>query len=111
MASGDSIHVYNQEAANMEKQLDYVVNTVDRLEKVMIDPTEFGELRNEVRNLRRDMDKLTESLGELAKTLQGINDTLSQARGGWQALAWVGGIGATVGGFSGWLLQHVKILP
>lgn len=105
------IHVYNQEAANMEKQLDYVVDTVDRLEKVMIDPTEFGELRNEVRNLRRDMDRFAESLSELAKTLQGINDTLSQARGGWQALAWAGGIGTTIGGAVAWLLAHVKVSP
>lgn len=107
----DPIHVYRQDAASLEKQVDYVADQVDRLEKVMIDPIEFGELRNEVLNLRRDMDRLTESLAELGKTLQGINETLSQARGGWQALAWAGGIGTTVGGFIGWLLQHVKVTP
>lgn len=95
----------------MDAQLSYMADALDQLEKSMIDPTEFGALRNEVQNLRRDMDDLTRSMRELANTMAGIGETLSKARGGWQALVWVSGVGASAGAAVAWILQHVRLTP
>jgi hypothetical protein len=63
-----------------------------------IDPQEFGRLQAEVIGLRRDNDRLLELLARLVTRLEGIETQLSQAKGGWRTLMWLGGAAA---GFSG----------
>ena len=40
--------------------------------------------------------------------LDTVLTTLTQAKGGWRALMWVGGVATTLGGGIGWILSHWK---
>lgn len=71
-----------------------------------IDPQEFGRLQAEVIGLRRDNDRLLELLAKLVTRLEGIEDQLSQAKGGWRTLMWLGGASAGLGGLIAGALTH-----
>ena len=36
-------------------------------------------------------------IAELSESLKSVNDTLSQAQGGWKTFMWIGGLGASLG--------------
>lgn len=78
-----------------------------------IDLQEFGRLQAEVIGLRRDNDRLLELLEKLTTKLDAfesrfdrIEDQLSQARGGWRTLMWLGGASASIGGLIVAALAH-----
>lgn len=60
---------------------------------------EIGELKAMI----RDMAVKT------ATSLDAINATLSEARGGWKFMMVLGGAGATFGGFLVWVAQHLSV--
>lgn len=51
----------------------------------------------DIRHLQDDMDKLVESMATMNKTLLDINNTLSEAKGGWKVLMMFGGAGGVLG--------------
>lgn len=51
----------------------------------------------DIRHLQEDMDKLVESMAAMNKTLTDINNTLSEAKGGWKVLMMFGGAGGVLG--------------
>lgn len=51
----------------------------------------------DIRHLQDDMDKLVESMAAMNKTLLDINNTLSEAKGGWKVLMMFGGAGGVLG--------------
>lgn len=51
---------------------------------------QIESLQNQVKQLHRDLQAVNATLGE-------INQTLSEARGGWKTLMLVGGLAATMG--------------
>lgn len=61
-------------------------------------------LQEQVRQLHRDMQIMNE-------TLNAINKTLSEARGGWKAMMLVGGVAATVGAIAAKLLTWAGFIP
>ena len=61
----------------------------------------------EIKHLQDDMDKLVKEMAEIKNSLAEINKTLSEARGGWKTLMWVGGASATIGAFAGWVIDHI----
>jgi len=63
----------------------------------MIDPQEFGGLQAEVAAQRRDMDRMSRAMEEMASALQAMQTQLAEARGGWKVLLMVGGASATAG--------------
>jgi hypothetical protein len=71
-----------------------------------IDPQEFGRLQAEVIGLRRDNDRLLELLEKLVIRLEGIEEQLAQAKGGWRTLMWLGGASAGAGGIIAAALTH-----
>lgn len=73
----------------------------------MVDPQEFGELKAEVAALRRDNDRLLELLEKMNERLVGIEKNLSEARGGWRVLVFVGGV---IGGLITWVMTHLQQL-
>lgn len=75
----------------------------------MIDPQEFGQLKAEVAGQRRDLDNIARSMEKLANAVEGVQATMNEARGGWRAIAFVAGIGAMLGGFIAWALQHIQL--
>jgi len=53
----------------------------------------------EIRHIQDDMDKMMADMDEIKKCLASINQTLSEAKGGWKTLMWVAGASSAVTGF------------
>lgn len=51
----------------------------------------------DIKHLQEDMDKLVADMDDIKKTLQAINSTLSEAKGGWKVLMMFGGAGGVLG--------------
>lgn len=51
----------------------------------------------DIAHLQRDMDKMSADMEEIKKCLASINNTLSEAKGGWRILMLIGGAAGTVG--------------
>lgn len=62
----------------------------------------------DIRHLQDDMDKLVESMATMNKTLIDINNTLSEAKGGWKVLMMIGGAGGALGAV---ITQLIHSLP
>ena len=86
-----------------EAHIDLVARQIASLEERMIDPREFGRLEQEVQQLSKQMEGMQ-------MTLTSINNTLSEAKGGWRTLMMLGGAGAACGSFVTWALSHVKLI-
>ena len=87
-----------------EAHLDMLQRQIQSIDERMIDPREFGRLEQEVKQLSAQMETIQ-------TTLHAINATLTEAKGGWRALMFLGGAGAAVGSLVTWALQYVRILP
>lgn len=103
------INVFRQEATALNRRLDYLAEQMTRIDGEMINPQEFGQLKAEVAAQRRDLDRIAGSIEKLATAVEGVQVTMNEARGGWRAIAFVAGIGAMLGGFVAWALQHVQL--
>ncbi len=52
----------------------------------------------EIRHIQDDMDKMMADVSDIKKSLEAINLTLSEAKGGWKTLMWVAGASSAVTG-------------
>jgi hypothetical protein len=53
----------------------------------------------EIRHIQDDMDKMMADMSDIKKSLEAINVTLSEAKGGWKTLMWVAGASSAVTSF------------
>ena len=53
----------------------------------------------EIRHIQDDMDKMMADMAAIKKSLESINRTLSEAKGGWKTLMWVAGASSAVTSF------------
>lgn len=74
-----------------------------------IDARDFGRLEGEVQALRDMITAQNLTLASLQKELASVNQMLSEARGGWKTLLWLGGASATMGSAVTWAFQHLQI--
>ena len=58
---------------------------------------ELAVHETEIKHLQADMDRLVADMEDIKKTLNSINSTLADARGGWKVLMMVGGAGGALG--------------
>jgi prefoldin subunit 5 len=58
---------------------------------------ELATHANDIEHLQQDMDKLVQEMAEVRKSLQSIQSTLSEAKGGWKVLMLIGGSAGTLG--------------
>jgi methyl-accepting chemotaxis protein len=72
-----------------------------------ISPEKFGELRAEVAAQRREIDRMSIAIEQMTTALNEIRQTMSEARGGWQAIAWVAGVASTLSGAVTWFVSHL----
>lgn len=93
-----------------ERQIEYLANALTKVEDLMIDPREFGQMQGQVQALRSDMDRMMSDIADIKRSLASIGSQLSEAKGGWKVLLLVGGAAASLGGFVSWLLTH-KVGP
>jgi prefoldin subunit 5 len=61
----------------------------------------------DIRHLQEDMDKLVASMAAMNKTLNDINTTLSEAKGGWKVLMMFGGAGGVLGALVTQLIHSI----
>ena len=60
---------------------------------------ELATHASDIAHLQLDMDKLVDSVSKMQETLNGIEKTLAEAKGGWKMLLAVGGAAGVAGGF------------
>ena len=53
----------------------------------------------EIRHIQDDVDKMMQDMEEIKKSLASINQTLSEAKGGWTTLMWVAGASSAATSF------------
>jgi hypothetical protein len=102
-------NVFWQTVKQVNRELKDLDKRLELMDTIMIDPIEFGQLRAEVVAQRRDLDRLASTLEQLAKSMDSVRDTLTEAKGGWRAVAMIAGIAGTLGSAATWVIQHVKI--
>ena len=75
-----------------------------------IDPIETArELAthaSNIQHLQEDMDKMIEEMAEIKTTLQNIEKTLSEAKGGWKTLMAIGGFISFLTGVAGFIAGY-----
>jgi prefoldin subunit 5 len=67
---------------------------------------ELAVHETEIKHLQADMDKLVADMDDIKKTLNAINTTLAEARGGWKALMFLGGAGGVLGSALTYFVQE-----
>jgi hypothetical protein len=60
---------------------------------------EIGKLQEQVAAVRRDNDRMAESLERIEKDVRQMALVIQQAQGGWKMLVGVAGASSVVGGF------------
>ena len=60
----------------------------------------------EIKHIQDDLDKIANEMAEVRKALDAINKTLSEAKGGWKLLMWIGGATSAITGFVGFVARH-----
>ena len=58
---------------------------------------EIATHASDIRHIQEDMDKMLESMQTMQKTLNDINTTLSEAKGGWKTLVMIGSMSSVIG--------------
>jgi hypothetical protein len=75
-----------------------------------IDPIETArELAthaSNIQHLQEDMDKMVQEMAEIKTTLQNIEKTLSEAKGGWKTLMAIGGAVSLITGILGVVIGY-----
>lgn len=69
---------------------------------------DIAVLQQQVRNINEQMTKMDKTLDTITDKLEEVSITLTEARGGWRTLMWLGGAGTALGGALTWVLTHVK---
>ena len=60
----------------------------------------------EIKHIQDDLDKIANEMAEVRKALDAINKTLSEAKGGWKLLMWIGGAISAITGVVGFVAGH-----
>lgn len=59
---------------------------------------DLGKHDAQIESLNREVKHLHEDMGRVMQQLADIQNTLSEAKGGWKTLMWVAGFSAAIGG-------------
>ncbi len=71
------------------------------------DSLQIARLEERVQTIVRDMEAQNVKLEAMSAQLDRVLSTLSEARGGWKTLMWIGGASASAGGLVSWALNHL----
>ena len=67
---------------------------------------ELATHANDIQHLQADMDKMVQEMSEIKTAIQGIEKTLSEAKGGWKTLAAIGGAMSLLTGIFGVVIGY-----
>lgn len=88
-------------------QLDRLAARLDRTNSIMIDPVEFGEIKGAVDALKLQVAEVKQRQSNMDQKLDLVLDKLSEAKGGWRVMMWVGGAFASIGAAGSWAVDHL----
>lgn len=71
------------------------------------DSLQIARLEERIQTIVRDMEAQNEKLSTMSAQLERVLAALSEARGGWKTLMWLGGASASAGGLISWALNHL----
>jgi len=66
---------------------------------------ELATHANDIKHLQADIDRMVQDMSEVKTCLASINKTLSEAKGGWQVLMYVGGASAVIASMITWVFE------
>jgi prefoldin subunit 5 len=67
---------------------------------------ELAVHETEIKHLQADMDRMVADMEAIKTALNQINQTLSEAKGGWKVLMMLGGAGGVLGSAITQIIQH-----
>lgn len=67
---------------------------------------ELATHANDIQHLQADMDKMIQEMTEIKTAIQGIEKTLSEAKGGWKTLMAIGGFISFLTGVAGFIAGY-----
>jgi len=67
---------------------------------------ELATHASNIQHLQEDMDKMIKEMAEIKTTLQNIEKTLSEAKGGWKTLMAIGGFISFLTGVAGFIAGY-----
>ncbi len=69
---------------------------------------DIAVLQQQMRTVNDQITRMSTALDTLTAKLEEVNITLTEARGGWRTLMWLGGAASGVGAAFTWVMTHVK---
>ena len=78
------------------------MSTIDQIETAR----ELATHASNIQHLQEDMDKMIIEMAEIKTTLQNIEKTLSEAKGGWKTLMAIGGGVSLITGVIGVIIGY-----
>ena len=73
------------------------------------DSLQIARLEVRMSQMDRDMQAQTLKMDVMSAQLDQVLTALSEAKGGWKTMMWLGGAAAVVGGCINWLIEHVSL--
>lgn len=64
---------------------------------------ELATHASDIKHLQDDMDAMKTDVAAIRKSIEEINKTLSEARGGWKVLMWAGGAASGLSALAGFI--------
>tara|TARA_R110000868_G_scaffold339591_4_gene600304 strand:+ start:34 stop:273 length:240 start_codon:yes stop_codon:yes gene_type:complete len=64
---------------------------------------ELATHASDIKHLQNDMDVMKDDVAAIRKSIEEINKTLSEARGGWKVLIWAGGAASSISALAGFI--------
>lgn len=74
------------------------------------DSMQIARLEERMQTLARDMESQNAQLDAMSIKLEQVLAALSEARGGWRTLMWLGGAAAAGGSAVTWALNHLAFI-
>jgi len=82
--------------------MEMLMNNIDPIETAR----ELATHASNIQHLQEDMDKMIVEMAEIKVTLQNIEKTLSEAKGGWKTLMAIGGGVSIITGVIGLIIGY-----
>ena len=68
---------------------------------------EVALLKQAMTHRDQQIDDLRKSIEDLSRKIDGISETMSEAKGGWRILMMVGGASGAIGGTLHWIISNI----
>jgi hypothetical protein len=72
---------------------------------------DLGKHDAQIEALKEQVNHLHEDMKLVMEQLSSIQQTLSEAKGGWRALLWISGLSATIGGVVVKIAMWIQAVP